>query len=292
MNVSVINIKEIKRKLTLLTFIVLLFFGIKLILNQITILENIFTFERCSKIYTNIFTSVKSTDNIERNINIIKFNFPILMALNNKQINKDEDIKPNNLIIDEIKISKTPNIDVVSERNIEESYNFKYEDVKIKNQSNYDLSNITINPNEIRLNNKNIIIYHTHTCESYTPSEKYNYTMTGNYRTTDNNYNVVKLGETLKNYLVNKGFNVIHNTSYHDYPSYNGSYDRSYETLEKILKENSDVSLIIDIHRDAVGDGSWYGPTISMDGQKVAQMMFVMRNRWRRIKSSKLDSKF
>ena len=44
---------------------------------------------------------------------------------------------------------------------------------------------------------KKILIYHTHTCESYTPSEKYNYTMTGNYRTTDNNYNVVKLGQEL-----------------------------------------------------------------------------------------------
>ncbi len=29
-------------------------------------------------------------------------------------------------------------------------------------------------------NKKDILIYHTHTCESYTPCDTYNYEMTGN----------------------------------------------------------------------------------------------------------------
>ena len=41
-----------------------------------------------------------------------------------------------------------------------------------------------LNPN-IKIDNKNILIFHTHSCESYTPSEKYQYSQTGNYRTTD-----------------------------------------------------------------------------------------------------------
>ena len=55
----------------------------------------------------------------------------------------------------------------------------------------------------------------------------FEYEMTGNYRTTDSNYNVVRVGEELSNYLRNKGFNVEHNTTYHDYPAYSGSYARS-----------------------------------------------------------------
>ena len=100
--------------------------------------------------------------------------------------------------------------------------------------------------------------------------------MTGNYRTTDNNYNVVRLGEELSKFLTNKGFEVIHDTSYHDYPSYSGSYERSLETIQEILNENQDIQIVIDLHRDAVGDGASYGPTVKIDGQSVAQIMLVV----------------
>lgn len=73
-----------------------------------------------------------------------------------------------------------------------------------------------------------------------------------------------------------KGFEVIHDTSYHDYPSYNGSYERSLETIEKILEDNQDIQIVIDLHRDAVGDGSSYGPTVKINGESVAQLMFVI----------------
>ena len=55
----------------------------------------------------------------------------------------------------------------------------------------------------------------------------FEYEMTGNYRTTDSNYNVVRVGEELSKYLKEKGFNVEHNETYHDYPSYSGSYARA-----------------------------------------------------------------
>lgn len=99
--------------------------------------------------------------------------------------------------------------------------------------------------------------------------------MTGNYRTTDSNYNVVRIGKELKKYLTEKGFNVIHDESYHDYPSYSGSYSRSLETVENIL-EGKNTDIVIDIHRDAVGNGDSYGPTVMVDGEKVAQLMFVI----------------
>ena len=77
------------------------------------------------------------------------------------------------------------------------------------------------------IDTKNILIFHTHTCESYTASDKYQYEPTGTYRTTDLNYTVAKVGEELTDYLQKYGYNVTHDTTYHDYPAYTGSYNRS-----------------------------------------------------------------
>lgn len=150
-----------------------------------------------------------------------------------------------------------------------------YGNVEIDNESNYNITEEMLIPNVEILNKKDIIIYHTHTCESYTPCENYNYTMTGNYRTTDSNYNVVRVGTELTKYLTQKGFNVIHDGTYHDYPSYSGSYSRSLETAERLLYDTH-AEMVIDIHRDAVGNGDTYGPTIMIDGNRVAQLMFVI----------------
>ena len=90
-------------------------------------------------------------------------------------------------------------------------------------------------PNVDITNKHDILIYHTHTCESYTPSPGYEYEMTGNYRTTDLNYSVARVGEELTKYLKNKGFNVEHNTTYHDYPAYSGSYSRALRNSGKFI---------------------------------------------------------
>ena len=132
-----------------------------------------------------------------------------------------------------------------------------------------------LNP-DITIDNKNIILFHTHSCESYTPSEAYNYEQTGTFRTTDLNYSVVRVGTELENQLKGYNYNVIHNTSYHDYPSYNGSYTRSLATVENILKDNP-ADIIIDVHRDAIGSRSDYAPTIRIgDTDEAAQIMFVI----------------
>ena len=103
----------------------------------------------------------------------------------------------------------------------------------------------------------------------------YEYEMTGNYRTTDLNYSVARVGTELTNYLKNKGFNVEHNTTYHDYPAYSGSYNRSLETVQGLLLE-SDTQIVIDLHRDAVGSSNTYAPTVKINDQYAAQLMFVI----------------
>ena len=164
--------------------------------------------------------------------------------------------------------------EVVTPNPIAENANVQYGNVKIKNQTTYNLTEDILNPN-IKIDNKNILIFHTHSCESYTPSEKYQYSQTGNYRTTDKNYSVIRVGNELENYLKQYNINVIHDTSYYDYPSYTGSYTRSLQTVENILKNNQS-DIIIDLHRDAVGSRPDYAPTVKIGEDYAAQIMFVI----------------
>ena len=132
-----------------------------------------------------------------------------------------------------------------------------------------------LNPNGISVNTKKVLIYHTHTSESYTPSEKYNYTQTGNFRTTDLNYNVTRVGDELQKQLESYGITVVHSKTFHDYPAYNGSYSRSLKTAEALLQENPDADIVIDLHRDAISD-STYAPKVKIDDEYCSQLMFVI----------------
>lgn len=165
---------------------------------------------------------------------------------------------------------------VITEKNITPRSTNTYGSVQIKNESNRTLTQDMIVPDFELSNKKDIIIFHTHSCESYDPSEQYNYTMTGNYRTTDLNFTVVRVGTELENYLKNYGYNIIHDTSYHDYPSYNGSYNSSLETVGNILKQNSGIQIAFDLHRDAIGNDNSYGPTVKIGDEVVAQIEFVI----------------
>lgn len=164
--------------------------------------------------------------------------------------------------------------EVVTPNPISDNANVQYGSVKIKNQTTFNLTEDLLNP-DIKIDNKNVVIFHTHSCESYTPSEKYQYTQTGNYRTTDKNYSVIRVGTELENYLKQYNINVVHDTSYHDYPSYTGSYTRSLQTVENILK-TTQSDIVIDLHRDAVGSRPDYAPTVKIGDDYAAQIMFVI----------------
>lgn len=165
--------------------------------------------------------------------------------------------------------------EVVTNQPIAETFNVQYENVKIKNQTKYTLTQEMLTP-DITIDNKNILLFHTHSCESYTSSEAYSYTPTGSYRTTDLNYSVTRVGTELENQLKQYGLSVTHDTNYHDYPAYNGSYTRSLATVQERLKTfPSDI--IMDVHRDAIGSRPDYAPTVKIGDQDyAAQIMFVI----------------
>ena len=165
--------------------------------------------------------------------------------------------------------------EVITNNPIAENANVRYRNIKIKNQTDYTLTEDMLKP-DIEITNKNIVLFHTHSCESYTSRPNYTYTPTGTFRTTDLNYTVVRVGTELENNLKQYNYNVVHSKDYHDYPAYNGSYTMSLATVENILKQTpSDI--IIDVHRDAVGSRSDYAPTVKIgDTDEAAQIMFVI----------------
>ena len=288
LNIAILNIKDIlKILIRLIIVIVSLITFLNLITNKIYISESIFklSLQECLAEEISRATIKDKKDKLLANIDKEK-----ILAVYAKNIVLTDEIKENKTkesqeeqVEEVITVENIlPNIGItgvtttpISERNIQEISTNIYGTVKIKNQSKYELTEETLRPDVEIENLRNVLIYHTHTCESYTPSEEYNYTMTGNYRTTDANYNMIRVGLELANRLTENGFTVEHCTTMHDYPSYSGSYDRSEDTVKNLLY-GKNTELVIDLHRDAVGDGTTYGPTVEINGEKVAQLMFVI----------------
>ncbi len=165
------------------------------------------------------------------------------------------------------------NVEVVPS-NVADKTSCEIYGVKLRNESKYNLEEEITDLN-VDINKQDIIIFHTHTCESYTATEQYNYESTGNYRTTDLNYSVARVGDELDKYLSNYGYNVVHDKSYHDYPAYNGSYDRSLITVQNLLETYQDTDVVIDLHRDAIGDNT-YAPKVKIGDEYCARLMFVI----------------
>ena len=123
-----------------------------------------------------------------------------------------------------------------------------------------------------------VLIVHTHGSEAYTMPPGQEYVPSGESRTTDSQFNVVRVGDEIAAVLEAAGLEVLHDASLHDYPEYSGAYGRSLETVERYLEEYPTIRFVLDVHRDAIsdGDGSPYKVISSVDGRSAAQMSFVI----------------
>lgn len=121
-----------------------------------------------------------------------------------------------------------------------------------------------------------VLILHTHASESYENTE--NYTESSQYRTLDEAYNMLSIGEAVAKSLEAQGITVLHDTTIHDYPSYNGSYDNSRQTVSGYLSAYPSIRLVLDLHRDAMVDasGQQIGYTVSTEKGESAKVMFVI----------------
>lgn len=116
-------------------------------------------------------------------------------------------------------------------------------------------------------NKPQILIFHTHgASEAFIDSKK--------GKKMDS---IIGVGSRLAYILRKKyGYNVIHDTT--GYDNINGSIDRNkaYNNaagkISEILEENPSIEVVIDLHRDGVGNAVHRLTTI--DGKKTAQVMF------------------
>ena len=123
-----------------------------------------------------------------------------------------------------------------------------------------------------------VLIVHTHGSEAYTMPPGQEYEPSGDCRTTDCNYNVVRVGDELARVLEETGICVLHDPTLHDYPEYSGAYGRSLDAVEKAMAEHPSISIVLDVHRDAIsdGDGTPYKVISNVAGLNIAQMSMVI----------------
>ncbi|MBR2483724.1 MAG: stage II sporulation protein P [Oscillospiraceae bacterium] len=123
-----------------------------------------------------------------------------------------------------------------------------------------------------------VLIVHTHGSEAYTMPAGEEYESSGENRTLDNNYNVVRVGEEIAAVLAEYGIATVHDRSLYDYPQYNGAYGRSLEGIESYLEKYPSVSFVLDIHRDAITDaqGQIYKVISETEEGGAAQLTLVM----------------
>ena len=132
------------------------------------------------------------------------------------------------------------------------------------------------NPVQIDSDGPQVLIMHTHATESFEPYDADTYDTRHTWRTTDNTQNIVAAGEVMAEAIRSYGIEVLHDETQHDYPSYNGSYERSAVTVQDYLEKYPSIKVVLDVHRDAVQrDTTLVKPVTEIDGRKAAQLMII-----------------
>lgn len=134
-----------------------------------------------------------------------------------------------------------------------------------------DIGKLLSRPLEWNLkeNPPSVLILHTHTTEGYAE--------TPGWRTTEESGNMVAIGDIVADGLTEQGIGVLHDRKLHDYPSYNGAYVRTRKSLAEYLRQYPSIRLVLDLHRDAAGEGSRQMRTqATVAGEPSAQLMIVM----------------
>jgi len=116
-------------------------------------------------------------------------------------------------------------------------------------------------------------IYHSHTDESYVPSD--------GTESIPFHGGIIQVGNSCTKALSNEGTRVYHDTTPHD-PHDNNAYYRSRRTAAQLMKKNPIA--LFDVHRDGIQDPEYYRKTIA--NEDVSQMRLVIGRENPRMKSN------
>lgn len=130
---------------------------------------------------------------------------------------------------------------------------------------------------DLTSNEPQVLIMHTHACESYLVDDSGYFDSAYTSRTTDASQSVVAVGQRIAEKLAESGICVIHDGTLHDYPYYNGAYARAEETVTQILAAYPSIKVVLDVHRDGIeeSDGSRVAAVTEINGREAAQVMII-----------------
>jgi stage II sporulation protein P len=106
-----------------------------------------------------------------------------------------------------------------------------------------------------------ILIYHTHSQEAFADS-----------RQGEEEDTIMGAGDILASLLEGYGYRVLHHKGQYDVEKRDYAYSEALPEIEKILEENSNIQVVIDLHRDAVADDVRL--VTQVEGQTAAKVMF------------------
>ncbi len=124
-----------------------------------------------------------------------------------------------------------------------------------------------------------VLILHSHGTESYTQTPDTAYKeYGGNFRTNDDHYNLISIGDELTRLLEQAGIGVIHDRTPYDKDDYQNAYSNARKAIQSHLTQHPTIRLVLDLHRDAAAyaDGTQWATSATVNGQKSAQLMFVV----------------
>lgn len=194
---------------------------------------------------------------------------------------------------------KTIESEEVKGKTSEENYTgggtiVSFGDVEVQNKiptSFYDLNIENLLKQKADLQIKDIskptiLIYHSHTTESYSLLDVGYYTKSADLRSKDAARNMVRVGDEICKVLESKGFNVIHDREIHD-ENYSGSYASSRKSMEEYLEKYPSIEITIDVHRDSItyNNGTKVKPTANVNGKKAARMMIISGCEYGKVKN-------
>lgn len=121
-----------------------------------------------------------------------------------------------------------------------------------------------------------VLIMHTHATESYELEDLGWFDPEYTSRRTDTSLNMAAVGAAIAEELNAAGIVTLQDVTLHDYPSYNGSYERSNATVRSYLERYPSIKVVLDVHRDAIEtDGARVKAVAEVEGKTAAQVMII-----------------
>ena len=209
-------------------------------------------------------------------------NYVVEQPKNEIKVDKAEETNDNTSLFDTSAVDAISNMITITKPNYTRKSTKNYDRIDIYGITIYDYSSKNIDYEELFERNVNltkksdpVLIYCSHTSETYTNSDNFKFNYTGNYRTKDAKYNMLSVASILSNTLKDRGLTTVFDTTPHDYTSYDNAYKNSMKTINLNLEKYSRFGVMIDVHRDAAADLT-FGPETTINGKNTAKLMLVV----------------